>query len=71
MPHDGSAKKKAKKFADQIAKMKDHLSICVKPVSNGVTMRMTLEPGAEIDCRFLRHLAIVRRRRLVRRELDA
>lgn len=41
-------KKKAKKFADQIAKQsgKDHLSIIVKPVDDGALMRLTLQPGA-------------------------
>jgi hypothetical protein len=43
-----SAKKKAKKFADQISKMsgKDHFSVTLKPIPNGTAARITLEPGA-------------------------
>jgi hypothetical protein len=41
-------KKKAKKFADQIAKLsgKDRLTMTVKPIDDGALMRLTLEPGA-------------------------
>ena len=43
-----AARKKAKKFAEQIAKQsgKDRLTMTVKPVDDGAVMRLTLEPGA-------------------------
>ncbi len=45
-PKSDAGKKKAKKLADQVAKLKNQLTITLKPVTDGTLMRVTVEPGA-------------------------
>ena len=46
-PGDAQAKKVAGKIAEQLGKMqgKDHVTMTVKPITNGQTMRLSFDPG--------------------------